>query len=205
MNYTDVPNARFLSAQSPLDSKNHVNTLAELKDLGENAFKAYTYYKGMLIYCHENNTRYEWTDDLTDKKKLLTKDFIYPNGINYNEFIYSNKRFNFIPFKTSSNIYISDKEIKTFVVNFTPNQLRLNNGLIQHNKNTELITDIKIVFPNKIYTEKCPVSFSIQEAMLFNIIEEFEIINQNVISIKNFNNYQNITGDDNICLIVNYT
>ena len=83
MNYINVENARYLAAQSPLDSKLQVNTLEELKDLGKDNQKAFTYYRGMIIYCHENKTRYEWTDDLNEKQKLLSSDYIYPNGINW--------------------------------------------------------------------------------------------------------------------------
>ena len=54
-------NYRFLGMSS-LDQKNSVKTLAELLDFTD--FKPFNYYRGMIIFFHENGKYYCWTDDL---------------------------------------------------------------------------------------------------------------------------------------------
>lgn len=98
-NYSDFPQSLKVGNQAPLDAKTMVNTIEELKDLGIDNYKAFTYYRGMLITCLEDNKIYQWTDNLQGKEKILPEDFVYPNvppfgGINYSGLI-----FNFVEFK----------------------------------------------------------------------------------------------------------
>ena len=58
-NYKDFPQSLKVSNMVPLDAKSMVNSLSELTDLGQDDNKAYTYYRGMTIYCHENKKKYE--------------------------------------------------------------------------------------------------------------------------------------------------
>ena len=67
--YTDIPQAFRLPKMGALDAKMTVGTLDELKDLGVQNNKAYSYYRGMVVYCNEDKKRYEWTDNLDKKEK----------------------------------------------------------------------------------------------------------------------------------------
>lgn len=105
----DIPQSLRVPQMAPLDDKNHVNLISELTDLGPNNSKVFTYYRGMIIYCHENKKRYEWTDLLEDAEGLLDQNFKYPRGIFYDGTNYSNLEFNFIEYNIPEhNLIISE-------------------------------------------------------------------------------------------------
>lgn len=96
-NFSDVAQSYRIGGQAPLDSKNLVNKLSDLKDLGTNNFKAFTYYRGMVIFCNETKTWYTWVDVFVpNMPKLLQNDFEYPSGSVYDSEDYSYKKFNFV-------------------------------------------------------------------------------------------------------------
>lgn len=98
-NYSDYPQSLNVKLQAPIDAKMMVSTLDELKDLGVRNYKAFTYYNGMIINCLENSKWYQWTSNLEGKtEKLLDEDFIYPEGVEFEGFNYSEVAFNFIEF-----------------------------------------------------------------------------------------------------------
>lgn len=97
-NAGDIPQSLRLPQMAPLDDKNQVKTLSELIDLGEQNKKAFTYYRGMIVFCHEDKKRYEWTDQLENEEGLLPVNFKYPRGSVHDDINYSNLEFNFIEY-----------------------------------------------------------------------------------------------------------
>lgn len=87
----------YPNAQIPLDAKLYFKTISEMQSLGNNNYKAYSYYKGMVVYCVEDAKTYVWDeyDENIRYRGLLLNDFVYPQGIIVNGIDYSNKRYNF--------------------------------------------------------------------------------------------------------------
>lgn len=99
-NYNDFPQSLKVSNMAPLDAKQAFSTIEELKDLGLDSFKAFTYYKGMITSVIENGNLYIWTDEFNDNSvKILDQDFTYPPDTVFLGYNYSEKDFNFVLFK----------------------------------------------------------------------------------------------------------
>lgn len=108
---------------SPLDPKSLFQTLDEMKDLGEQNSKAFTYYEGMEAFCVETNKSYRWQEVLYGYSGLLNVNFTYPPNTVVDGKDYSGKSFNFISQKDgaasdnlfylepSVNIEIKDEEV----------------------------------------------------------------------------------------------
>lgn len=97
MDYNNLPLGLRVQTQIPLDVKEYVLNEATLKDLGTSNNLAYTYVKGLIIYCFAENTRYEWNEVPSglENTGLLPTDFTYPNGVVAFGVTYSNKKYNF--------------------------------------------------------------------------------------------------------------
>lgn len=96
-NYSDFPQSLKVAAPAPLDAKSLAFTLEELKDLGDDDVKAFTYFRGMIVQCQENGKMYQWSDIFRDDDiKLLSEDFTYPTKSILNGFDYSGLKFNFV-------------------------------------------------------------------------------------------------------------
>lgn len=205
-NYKDFPQSLKVSNMAPLDAKSMVNSLSELTDLGQDDNKAYTYYRGMTIYCHENKKKYEWTDNLKDRTKLLQRDFKYPRGVEFDGIDYSGLSFNFVEYKTApEEIIIDDLIVKRKLINMSKSMLNSSQNILIHNLDISIITDIKFIFPNKLYLEGCPVIFTPIELMIFGIISSFEIIDNNSFRLNNWENYQSMKDFDIVYIIIEYT
>ena len=207
-NYTDFPQSLRVPNMAPLDAKLQVNTLAELQDLGLGSQKAYSYYRGLMVYCLETKTRYEWTDVLEKAKdKVLEEDFTYPEGCVFDEVDYSNLSFNFIEFKSGggSGLLINDEEVVHSSIRFNREYLAKVDYVLEHNLNIGLLVSAYFVYPPKLHTQQCPPSFSISESMMFEILESFEILDQNNFKLNGFSNYQNMEDEDYLNLVISYT
>ena len=205
-NYKDFPQSLKVSNMSPLDAKSMVNSLNELTDLGQDDNKAYTYYRGMTIYCHEDKKKYEWTDNLKERTKLLDSDFVYPRGTEFDGVDYSGLSFNFVEYKTAQeDLLIENLVIKRKIIQFNKLYLDANNNTVNHKLNIDVIADIKFIFPKKLYNQSCPVIFSPIELMIFGIISSFEIVDNNSFKLNNWSNYQNLSEEDMIHVIIEYS
>lgn len=92
--YSNILTGLKIPSQIPLNFKEYFASEAVLKDLGISNNLAFTYYKGMTVYCALEGTRYEWKESL-GSGGLLLADFVYPNAIVVNNIDYSNKSYNF--------------------------------------------------------------------------------------------------------------
>ena len=112
-NYSNIPGGLKIPSQIPLNAKGNIESEAVLKDLGTNNNLAFTYEKGLIVYCISEGTRYEWKNVNigAEDTGLLTTDFIYPDGLIANGIDYSLKRYNF--FKVNNEIYIESGENTT--------------------------------------------------------------------------------------------
>lgn len=98
-NFVNIPLGYKIPSQIPLDIKGYSASELQLKDLGLNNNLAFTYHQGLVIYCIQEKTRWEWKEALVPGG-LLTTNFTYPAntiafGINY-----SGKQYNFYPIDT---------------------------------------------------------------------------------------------------------
>ena len=107
----DIPTKLRLPAQLPLDAKTTVATLSELQTLGTNDNLAFTYYKGMLVYCIENDKTYQWRPvQIGDTGGTLLSNFTYPAGlISEDGVVYGGISYNFF-----EKIYITPQNISGF-------------------------------------------------------------------------------------------
>lgn len=108
-----IPNGLMVNTQTPLDRKLWVKTLDEIKDLGDNFYKAFYYYRGLTVLCLENLTEYIWDDvDLEineNKDKLLEDDYTYPLGTpSINNILYENRKYNFFLKKSDSDFKFTE-------------------------------------------------------------------------------------------------
>ena len=99
MNYNNLITGLRVQTQIPLDYKGYVQSEAALVDLGNSNNLAYTYHKGLLFFCKNEGTRYEWKEVITGEENtgLRTNDFVYPPNLIVDGVNYSNKRYNFYP------------------------------------------------------------------------------------------------------------
>lgn len=74
----DIQTGLRVVSQIPLDQKTYFVNEAALADLGSDNNLAFSYYKGMQVYCVTEKTRYEWEESLTG---LLPVSFTYPNNL----------------------------------------------------------------------------------------------------------------------------
>jgi hypothetical protein len=108
----DIPTKLRVPAQLPLDAKTTVATLSQLQSLGASNNLAFTYVKGMLVYCIENNKFYQWRPvEEGDTGGTLASNFTYPNGIVSEDGVdYSNITYNFF-----EKVYITAENIEEYV------------------------------------------------------------------------------------------
>lgn len=95
-----------VQTQIPLDVKQYSQSEESLSNLGTGNNLAYTYTQGLVVYCIEEGTRWEWKKVPVGQENtgLLSQDFIYPNGLITFGIDYSLKRFNFFPYVTNGQI-----------------------------------------------------------------------------------------------------
>jgi hypothetical protein len=95
--YKNLPLGLRTQTQIPLDIKEYSINELLLSNLGVNGQLAYTYTKGLIIYCIEEGTRWEWkeVESGLEDTGLINNDFIYPDGHIAFGIDYSNKRYNF--------------------------------------------------------------------------------------------------------------
>lgn len=98
--YKNIPLGLRTQTQIPLDVKEYIQNESLLSNLGVNGQLAYTYTKGLVVYCIEESTRWEWTEvkpGLEDTG-LINQDFIYSDNHIAFGIDYSNKRYNFFQY-----------------------------------------------------------------------------------------------------------
>src|SRR6478609_8620434 len=101
MDYVNLPLGLRVQTQIPLNVKEYALSEEALTDLGPSNNLAYTYTQGLVVYCVEEGTRWEWREPLLDEEGLLPTDFIYPDGLVTFGIDYSNKAFNFFPYSVT--------------------------------------------------------------------------------------------------------
>jgi hypothetical protein len=94
----DIPAGLRVPAQVPLDGKVYFASQAALANLGPGNNLAYTYFKGMIAYCAQQQTRWEWREpSYPGEPGLIPSNFVYPTGLSVFGINYSNKAYNFFP------------------------------------------------------------------------------------------------------------
>ena len=221
-------NYRFLGMSS-LDQKNSVKTLAELLDFTD--FKPFNYYRGMIIFCHENGKYYCWTDDLENKQTLSSTNYIYPNGTIYEDINYSGKEFNFIQFNfqgpkgdqgipglkgdqgipgpmgpsgNASMTNDTNEIIYTSIVPFTIQQLQSNNWILSLGVNVERLFAENICFPEFFKGKNIPTIYTIDELIKNSIINGYNLINDNSVLLNNFSALSGVSNTEKFYYIFQY-
>lgn len=102
MDYSNIPIGLRVQTQIPLDVKEYSLSENDLKDLGVSDNLAFTYTKGLVVYCIEEESRWEWRPVKPGEENtgLLSNDYTYPNGIDTFGITYSLIAYNFFPFLT---------------------------------------------------------------------------------------------------------
>jgi hypothetical protein len=94
----DIPAGLRVPAQVPLDAKVYKLSQADLANLGPGGNLAYTYFRGMIAYCAQQQTRWEWREPTyPGEPGLIASNFVYPSGLSVFGINYSNKAYNFFP------------------------------------------------------------------------------------------------------------
>lgn len=95
--YNNLPKGNRVQTQIPLDVKEYSLNESTLSYLGLNDNLAFTYNKGLVVYCIEENTRWEWNEvEIGEENSgLLPLDFTYPDNHIVFNIDYSNKKYNF--------------------------------------------------------------------------------------------------------------
>ena len=113
----DLQTGVFPITQLPLDAKLYAITKAELTVLGMNDLKAYYYYDGMIVFCVEDQLRYQWREEATvgETGGLVGTSFLYPANAIANGIDYSGKTFNLFLYQ------ITAAEVSDFQTNVSLN------------------------------------------------------------------------------------
>jgi hypothetical protein len=111
--------------QVPLDAKAYSPNQATLQVLGVNSNLAYTYFEGMVVFCIEEKTRWEWREAIGDEVGLIDNNFVYPNGLVALGIDYSLRPFNFFELVCLPTpiAYLELRVIEKGVINGVPNVL----------------------------------------------------------------------------------
>jgi hypothetical protein len=106
MDSSNLTGGLRVQTQIPLDVKQYSPSESNLSDLGISNNLAFTYVKGLVVYCIEEGTRWEWREVLDGEENtgLLSEDFVYPNGLITFGIDYSLKSFNFFPYVVDGQI-----------------------------------------------------------------------------------------------------
>lgn len=100
MDYSNLTGGLRVQSQIPLDVKEYSLSENDLKDLGIDNNLAFTYTKGLVVYCAEEESRWEWREvkPREENTGLLSNDFTYPDGLITFGIDYGLKSFNFFPY-----------------------------------------------------------------------------------------------------------
>jgi hypothetical protein len=102
----DIQTGLRVPAPAPLDSKLYVLTYSSLESLGASNHLAFSYYKGMTIYCVETDTYYRWREKVGSEVGTISGDFTYPTSFISNGITYSGEVYNFFPLLSADEIAI---------------------------------------------------------------------------------------------------
>lgn len=102
-NYSNITGGLRVQTQIPLDYKKYSPSELSLSNLGINNNLAFTYYDGLIVFCREERSFWEWKEvlDPPQGEKLLNEDFIYPDNVEIDGVEYSLKPFNFFKIDNS--------------------------------------------------------------------------------------------------------
>jgi hypothetical protein len=102
----NIPTNLNVAAQLPNDPKTWILSSAFLADLGISNNLAYTYYKGMRVYCATEQEIWEWREVTTPGETggLVVANFVYPAGLVVNGVDYGTKEYNFFNVLQASDI-----------------------------------------------------------------------------------------------------
>ena len=95
MDNVNLPLGLRVQTQIPLDVKTYSPNEATLSNLGVSDNLAFTYVQGLIVYCVEEKTRWEWREAIGAEVGLRPTNFVYPNNVVVFGIDYSNKPFNF--------------------------------------------------------------------------------------------------------------
>ena len=110
MDYTNKALGLRVQTQIPLNVKKYKESEESLKDLGINNNLAFIYEQGLIVYCIQEGTRWEWKENIASEEGLLDSDFIYPDNTITFGIDYSNKKYNFfkIEYQNLSDVKVYD-------------------------------------------------------------------------------------------------
>lgn len=108
-----IPTNLTVAAQLPNDPKVWALTKTSLTSLGVGNQLAYTYFKGMRVFCATEEEIWEWREVTAPGETggLVVSNFTYPNGLIVNGVDYSNKEYNFFQVLQASDIVIPDTPV----------------------------------------------------------------------------------------------
>lgn len=92
----DISKGLRVTTMIPLDIKTRFVTLDEMKNLGEDYNRAFTYYDGLKTFCLEDRNSYIWKEVAFGEKGVLPQNFVYPPDTVIGDVDYSSKTFNFV-------------------------------------------------------------------------------------------------------------
>lgn len=172
MDYTNKALGLRTQTQIPLNVKEYIKSEEDLKDLGPGNNLAFIYEKGLIIYCIQEATRYEWKEMEVGDIGLLDNNFIYPDNIVTFGIDYSNKEYNFVKVELGENID-QNNYVRNIVISV--------NDLIE-NYTKQNIIDYILALPNQERTiEDTDSKFNIIigniEGEGLTIIEIYELQN----------------------------
>lgn len=190
MDPQNIPNSLMVPTQLPVDGKSWVASVHQISNLGLGFYKAFMYYKGLMIYCADNKTTYVWDEanENSGSTGLLTEDFVYPadapevNGISY-----ASKAYNFFKVEETqkdriielSEITVSESILKIHNTEESPSKWIINGNLYQDTEERSIIippvtpsffrVDYVIFYKADLMSN--PVGYILGEEDEFNFIE----------------------------------
>lgn len=103
MDYSNLTGGLRVQSQIPLDVKEYSLSEENLKNLGVSNNLAFTYSRGLIVYCAQEGTRWEWRQvkEGEENTGLLSEDFVYPDQVLSFGINYSLKPYNFFKYKVT--------------------------------------------------------------------------------------------------------
>lgn len=113
-NTTNIPTSLYIPSQLPLDRKLWTINEASISSLGVSDNLAYTYYKGLVVYCSEEDSYWKWRPKEGEEIGLILEDFTYPDPWIKDGVDYSNITYNFFTYSSGGD---QDNFVRNLIIN----------------------------------------------------------------------------------------
>jgi len=166
--------------QTPLNPKEHFQTLQEIQDLsGTESSDFYTFYEGMIAYVANNEYAYIWRERKVSETgiSVMAQDYTYPSTPIVDGIDYSGRSFNFFVYSVKSFVDLHDVLDSTYYGKEGYAPIVTANPLLEGDYYLQLKKALTLA---DIYRANAPIDFGVSwvSGFVYDVFCSKYIINQ---------------------------